>query len=106
MREDGTYISLPYSREEVVPNFQYQALEGGRYINFSTTLSRGRRWYLNFVTIVSREGGTEISLLYSREEVVLKFQYQALEGLWYLNFGTCSREEVVHKFQYHALEGR
>ena len=65
MREDGTYISLPYSREEVVPNFQYQALEGGRYINFSTTLSRGRRWYLNFVTIVSREGGTEISLPYS-----------------------------------------
>jgi len=59
----------------VVHKLQYHALERKTVVP-------------NFVTMLSREGGTKISLPYSREEVVLKFQYQALEGLWYLNFNT------------------
>ena len=57
----------------MVSESQYQALE---------------RWYLNLNTILSREGGTENLLPCSREEVVPKFQYHALEGPWYLNFST------------------
>jgi len=53
----------------VVLRFRYHALEG--------------RWYLNLSTKLSREGGTEISVPCSREEVVHKFLYQALEEGWY-----------------------
>jgi len=53
----------------VIPKCQYDTLERRRYIKFSTMLSR--------------EGGTEISLPRFREEVVHKFQYQALEAGWY-----------------------
>jgi len=83
-RDGGTEISVPSSqgrgylnlstlREDVVSESQYQALE---------------RWYLNLNTMLSREGGTENLLPYSREEVVPKFHYYALEGPWYLNFST------------------
>ena len=83
-RDGGTEISVPSSRgrgylnlstlrEDVVSESQYQALE---------------RWYLNLNTMLSREGGTENLLPCSREEVVPKFQYHALEGPWYLNFST------------------
>ena len=83
-RDGGTQISVPSSRgrgylnlstlrEDVVSESQYQVLE---------------RWYLNLNTMLSREGGTENLLPYSREEVVPKFQYYALEGPWYLNFST------------------
>jgi len=48
----------------VVSESQYQALE---------------RWYLNLNDMLSRGGGTENLLPCSREEMVLKFQYHALE---------------------------
>jgi len=69
--------------------------------------------------MLSKDGGTEISLPCSRGRVVPKYQYHALEADVYLNFGTmpsrdggteisvpCSLETVGPKFQCHALEGR
>jgi len=74
----------------MVPKFGYYGRKAG--------------WYLNFNTIVEREGGTQISIPRSRRRLVHKFECQPLKGSDTQISIPCSWGGTVVKFQYHPIE--